>query len=96
MENEFDSYLAIIHNIVRVEARRITKGYKFVAIEANGTEHVVRKKSGTMRCTAHFHTAHVNGNVKEDNLAARTQCAKTATYLGSEIYVRSLPITVAA
>ncbi len=96
MENEFDVYLEIIHNIVRVEARRISKGYKFVAIEANGTEHIVRKKSGKLRCTAHFHTVHINDNVKEDNLAARTQCAKTATYAGSEIYVRSLPITVAA
>ena len=96
MENEFDGYLAIIHNIVRVEARKISNGYKFVAIEANGTEHVVRKKSGRLRCTAHFHNVHVNRNVKEDSLAARTQCAKTATYAGSEIYVRSLPITVAA
>ncbi len=96
MENEYDDYSAIISNIVSVEARRVSKGYEFVAIEANGTEHVIRKKSGTLRCTAHFHTAHINGNVKEDNLASRTQCAKTATYAGSEIYVRSLPITVAA
>ena len=93
--SEKPDYLAIINNIARVEARKISNGYKVVAIEANGTEHVV-KKSGALRCTAHFHTGCVNGNARENDLAARTQCAKTARCAGSEIYVRSLPITVAA
>ena len=78
----------IVDSIVRVEARKISKGYKVVAITEDGTEYVV-KRSGALRCTAHFHACWINCNVYAtdsntdendfyifNDLVPFTQCAK--------------------
>jgi|TARA_A100000172_G_scaffold43861_1_gene26911 hypothetical protein len=94
----------IIDSIVRVEARKKSNGYKVVAITEDGTEFVV-KKSGALRCTAHFSDSWINNNVwkTESNtdenglysagdLVPYTQCAKKPT----NVVRRSLKIEVAA
>jgi hypothetical protein len=78
----------IVDSIVRVEARKVSNGYKVVAITEDGTEYVA-KKSGAWRCTAHFHPWWLNGNVPAtesntdengsyilNDLVPFTQCAK--------------------